>query len=299
MKIYKTTNKFKLLGRKETAFTKALAYILMNDKDAFEIFLKILQLDIPINHKDISVETEIKGKGGRTDIEIKYGNELYIIIEAKIGPNTIKDQHRSYLPRFTDNHSRNNVMCFLTSYPDTYIHIDSNEFMFKCITWYDIIDAFEDLKDNKSIDTKEFLEYIDSDFVKVHQKEVLIQDMGNAEEIRRLEEHRVYRTGVTRGVPSHFAPYFTRGGGVQKIFEIKHIITITPKGIIENIHLQDEYDEWREGLKLVNFDSEDTFFTYYLLSEPKQLKSPILKRFCDFIPNQIPRNFCVPKEKIK
>ncbi|MFR9559143.1 MAG: hypothetical protein SNH66_04995 [Rikenellaceae bacterium] len=124
--------------------------------------------------------------------------------------------------------------------------------------------------------------------------------MGNDEEIRRLKEYRVYRTGVTKGVPTNFAPYFTGGGGgVKIIYEIKHIITITPKGIRENTLLQNKYAEWREGLKFVNFDNEDTFFTYYLLSEPKPVEPSILKNRCDFIPNQIPRNFCISMEKIK
>jgi hypothetical protein len=88
----KVDNVFFLIGNDEVGMTKSLAYMLTHNKNLLKSLMELLVLPIRIDSslfKKIIVAVEVFSSRtraqGRTDIEIRIGNQIYTIIEAKIG----------------------------------------------------------------------------------------------------------------------------------------------------------------------------------------------------------------------
>ena len=66
---------------------------------------------------------------------------------------------------------------------------------------------------------------------------LLVQDIGNNNEIKRFRDFQVYRRDVVFGSPLYFAPYFTKnagqkeGEGICYLSKILGILSLNPKNI--------------------------------------------------------------------
>jgi hypothetical protein len=309
---HKTTySRLDLLGKNEVALSKAFAFLLATDRDCFFRFLRYL--GIPINntisnYKNATVIIERERDEGRTDIEISQANKYHIIIECKVGKGRVTKQREQYLTAFNNN-ARYKLLCILTQERDTNKQI-KKDVTIRNTSWLEIIDLYNN-KDflNKPI-VSEFLKFATKNYKMRELKEILIQDMGDETEIKRFNEHRIYRRDQTFGTPIYFAPYFSRGSGrtegITKLSKILGILTFKPDDI-ENFRSDLEsfsddkniVDTWMNGICLGN-DNKNTIYTYYFLDEPLTFKNPLKKdggrekgRGKNWIAAMIPPNRCV------
>lgn len=145
------------------------------------------------------------------------------------------------------------------------------------------------------------------------QKEVLIQDLSERDEIKRYKESFIYRRDVTFGSPLYFAPYFTRAAGetegITQISKILGVLTINPQDIgsfkDELLVYADSDNElvekWLAGVAPIKSKESATF---YFLAHPVELNRPLLKdggkekgRGKGWIAAMIPKNRCVTFEE--
>jgi len=85
----KATNVFALIGSLETGLTKSLGFMFVHNKELLRRFLKLLVYQRKSSQwlKMMEVEVEVPDQHGRTDIELKIGNYLCLILEGKVGGN--------------------------------------------------------------------------------------------------------------------------------------------------------------------------------------------------------------------
>ncbi|MFQ5754309.1 MAG: hypothetical protein ACE5HI_20175 [bacterium] len=149
------------------------------------------------------------------------------------------------------------------------------------------------------------------------QKEILVQDLGDTNEIKRFREFQVYRRDVISGSPLYFSPYFTRsanqseGEGLSYLSKILGILTVSPKDVL---NFKDDLskfagdpslvEKWITGVNLDKEKENDKTFTYFFLAEPLRLNVPLIKdgtnkkgRGKNWIAAMIPKNRCVTFEE--
>ncbi len=316
-KNYKSTtlNRFDLLGNDEIGLSKAFAYLLSIEPNILYRFLRDIGIFInqtESNYLNTTIEIERKREEGRTDIEIKQHGKFHVIIECKVGKNRINKQRTQYLESF-DNEPQK-VLCFITQEHDCNREV-SNDIDIFYRGWLDIIDFVGSKDFERSEIIKEFVGYATRGFKMRDQKEVLIQDLSDPDEIDRYINCRVYRRDVTFGSPLYFAPYFTRkasrdeGEGVCYLSKVLGVLTVRSEELssfkdellIYSGNDSEQVSRWLSG---VDQNSTKDPYTYYFLAEPVKLNKPLLKdggnkkgRGKGWIAAMIPKNRCVTFEE--
>lgn len=304
---------FDLLGNDETALAKAFSFILANDSNSLFTFLQFLGIKIKNtknNLKNISIIIEKKRSEGRTDIEIRDNSKFHVIIECKINKNRVKEQRTQYLTSFDKNNNQN-ILCFITQERDANKQLLQKEnIKIINLSWLDIIELLNNKFLIQCDIVKEFLRFSLRNYKMNTLKEVLIQDLSDATEMKRFKNYHIYKRDETFGTPLYFAPYFTKkanqeeGEGISYISKVLGVLTLNPKDIDL---LEDDLNQfsndvklisaWKEGVKLGLTQNEDHIFTYYFLKEPVKISKPLLKdggiqkgRGKDWIAAAIPKN---------
>lgn len=236
---------------KETNLSKILAYLISKDERALRSFLNLLDIKLEKKHsktllKNASVliensytknelNTEAR-KGGRTDIEIKIENpDIFIIVECKVNNNkaTLK-QYELYKPiyrmqkKVIEGHDK--YFVYLSHQSGINIVDDNNNINVIDITWRDVINVFSNISDSsEQTELQAFINYYERRYGMSNQKEILVQDLSDQNEVERLQ-NCVYKRGKVNGSPLYFAPYFTRSHegekeGITQFSKILGIIT--------------------------------------------------------------------------
>ena len=308
---------FDLLGNDETALSKAFAFVLGKEKDAFKDFLKFIGVSKRItdsSFRQVSITTEYSRNEGRTDIEIEIGSEIHIIIEAKVRKNRVRQQRTQYLTAFNES-AKEKVLVFLTQERDSNKQI-ADDVKIINTSWLDVTGLYDQKKfiDNELV--FQFLRYVSKNYKMNEQKEILIQDLSDKTELERYRQHNLYRRDQTFGTPLYFAPYFTRsanqseGEGISYLSKILGVLTLVPNEIdnyeIDLRRFKNEneiVDKWIKGVKLNSTEITDTL-TYYFLDEPVTINDNLLKdggnkkgRGKNWIAAMIPKNRCVTFEE--
>ena len=281
-------NRFDLLGNDEKALSKAFAFLIASEHEALFDFLRYLGIKIRYtkeNFKNISIATEYKRNEGRIDIEIKHSNWFQIFIESKVRKNKVIQQRTQYLMSFVPNIPEK-FLCFITQ------ERDHNKQKAEGITihylgWEDINLMFDSKYWLTKPLMKEYLSFSIKNYNMKYQKEILIQDLSEPNEIKRFKDYNVYRRPETLGSPLYFAPHFTNyanqeeGVGIPYLSKILGILTLKAsdienfetdlKNFTDNASL---VNDWIEGVKLGN-DSE--ILTYFFLDKPLRLNKNLQK----------------------
>jgi len=305
-------NTFDLLGVNEVGLSKAFAYILGREPTALYQFLHHIGIstkNTSANFKDTSIETERVRNEGRTDIEIRQKGKFHVIIECKVHSNKVQSQRTQYLKSFSNDPKK--ILCFITQQNDFKKQITETIAILN-LGWMDIANLFDNKQFQHNSLIKNFLSFAMKGFKMREQKEILIQDLGNAKEIKRFRNFQVYRRDVIFGSPLYFSPYFTRnsrqpeGEGISYLSKILGILTLSPKEIenftddLNNFTNKPELvKKWIAGIK-IDSSEKNKIFTYFFLEEPLKLNSPLQKdgtnkkgRGKDWIAAMIPKNRCV------
>tara|TARA_B100001059_G_scaffold213111_1_gene228715 strand:- start:335 stop:1327 length:993 start_codon:yes stop_codon:yes gene_type:complete len=308
---------FDLLGNDETALSKAFAFVLGKEKDAFKGFLKFIGVTKRItdsSFRQVSIKTEKRRNEGRTDIEIEIGNETHIIIEAKIRKNRVRQQRTQYLTAFNET-AKEKVLVFLTQERDSNKQVAEDVKIINT-SWLDLTGLYDQKKfiDNELV--FQFLRYVSKNYKMNEQKEILIQDLSDKTELERYRQYNLYRRDQTFGTPLYFAPYFTRsasqpeGEGISYLSKILGVLTLIPKEIdnyeIDLRRFKNDnkiVDKWIKGVKLNSAEITEAL-TYYFLDEPVTINNNLLKdggnkkgRGKNWIAAMIPKNRCVTFEE--
>jgi len=307
---------FDLLGTNEVGLSKAFAYVLSNSPEALYRFLQFVGIKIK-NTKQNYCKTQIiieqKRDEGRTDIEIMQSKKYHVIIESKVSNNKIKEQRTQYLNSFDDAPQK--LICFITQTNDYKKQVLEN-ISIQNIGWIEIANLYDSKEFYDNSLTKNFLRFLLRGYKMRNQKEILIQDLSDDDEMKRYRQYQVYRRNIIYGSPLYFAPYFTRnakqpeGEGISFLSKVLGILSLKPKEInnykddlltFANRN-KDIVNKWLNG---VNIDSQsDETFTYFFLDKPVILKKPLLKdgtrkkgRGKNWIAAMIPPNRCVTFEE--
>lgn len=308
-------NFFYLFGNKETGLTKAFAYILSANQLLLFSFLRELGIHISNterNFSNIEISIERKRIEGRTDIELLYKNKFHVIIEAKVGNNKVLQQKTQYLSSFEDVPQK--VLCFISQINE-YRKIDTKEINIKNLNWLQIDSFIDEKKYLDDILVRNFQLYLRRFFKMKAQKEILVQDLSNQNDMKIYKNFDVYRQAVIFGSPLYFAPYFTKpsnqpeGEGIAYISKVLGIISCKTKDLpafkedLLNFCENDKnkVDKWLKGISLFNDNNESTFF---FLDDKVKLPKNLLKdgtrgkgRGIDWIAAKIPKNRCVSFEE--
>lgn len=319
-------NIFDLLGYNENSLSKVFAYLLSNNRSFFYNFLKRTGLNIrnsKSNYQEVKIEIQKKRKEGITDIEI-FGRidnykKYHIIIECKIKKNKVVDQREQYLNSFNCLEDSSNLLVFITTDLEVFklnLSLTKNIKIYK-LTWLDVFSEIYSSKlknDKLIIDIKKYIEggYNMNNYI----KEILVQDLGNATEIKRFLEYNVYRRPESAGNPLYFAPYFTRGNyeyeGIKYVSKILGVLTIPTNSkidVIDDLNSFIKFSEldehnkkklvakWILGIKLENnIDKKSDFKeqTYYFLDDsitlPGICRKKELNKSKGWIGGAIPKN---------
>lgn len=307
-------NRFDLLGTDETALSKAFAFILGTEPSVLFKFIHFLGVkckNTKSNYINTSVEIEKFRKEGRTDIEIRQPGKYHVIIESKIRKNKVTAQRTQYLSSFEKEKQK--ILCFITQEHDFQKQVD-DDIVIHNLGWFDILNLFNSKEFISNQLINEFNNFSIRGFKMKDQKEILIQDLGKRNEIKKFRDYQIYRRNVTFGSPLYFSPYFTRnanqpeGEGISYLSKILGILTISPKDITnfkEDLHYfsdnnTDLVDKWINGVKLDYESKVDEKFTYFFLDEPLKLTVQLKKdgtnkkgRGKNWIAAMIPQNRCV------
>jgi hypothetical protein len=306
-------NRFDLLGYDETGLSKAFAYLLAVEPSILYRFLRDIGIKVQntqANLNKTTIDIERKRQEGRTDIEIRQHRKFHVIVECKVRSNRIKNQRIQYLSSFENEPQK--VLCFITQERDCNLEVNPDIGIYYR-GWLDIIDLVESRDFERSEIIREFINYATKGFKMRDQKEVLVQDVSNPDEITRFKENNIYRRDVTFGSPLYFAPYFTRAAnetkGITYLSKVLGVITALPNDIES---FKDELLEfankdkklvakWLAGIETQKLAEPNT---YYFLADPVQLDKPLLKdggrekgRGKGWIAAMIPRNRCVTFEE--
>ncbi len=308
---YSILNRFSLLGKNEVALSKGFAFLIGKEREALFILLRRLGIRIKNteqNFRKIFIEVERKRDRNRTDIEITYPNQFHIIIECKVKKGKVTEQRTQYIRDF-DHDCPQNILCFITQERDSIKQNIDNVDVFY-LGWLEIINLYTSRKLHSIPLIKEFSQYALRTYNMNEQKEILIQDLSDPQEMDRYKSFNVYRRNETFGIPLYFAPHFTRnanqpeGIGISYLSKVLGTLTMRPNeanNVFTELAKFSENENlrklWAEGVKL---DKEDRIYTYYFLDDPIKLNKPLKKdpgiekgRGKNWIAAAIPPNRCV------
>lgn len=306
-------NRFDLLGYGETGLSKAFAYLLSVEPPILYRFLRDIGIKIQNSQANLNkttIDIERKRRQGRTDIEIRQHGKFHVIVECKVRRNRIKTQRSQYLSCFEDDPQK--ALCFITQERDCNLEVNPNVGIYYR-GWLDIFGLIESRDFKRSEIIREFVNYATKGFKMRDQKEVLVQDVSNKDEIKRYKENNIYRRNETFGSPLYFAPYFTKAAsekvGITSLSKVLGVITARSDDIKS---FKDELLEFankdnklvRKWLAGIETKKSTETNTYYFLADPVQLDKPLLKdggrekgRGKGWIAAHIPRNRCVTFEE--
>lgn len=126
--------------------------------------------------------------------------------------------------------------------------------------------------------------------MKICVKEILVQDVGDKEQIINFKENYLYRRPKPAIYPLYFAPYFTKKSeekqGISFISKVLGVLTIKPE-LTDKIEKKlEEFAtkdgeihkeliiKWKKGLEKENKNKE---LTFYFLDKPIKLKKTVYK----------------------
>lgn len=306
-------NRFDILGTGETALAKALAYLLGVNRRFYYDFLKECGINARCtikNYQQVSIEIERVRTEGRTDIELIHSGEYHVIVECKVGANRLKGQRCQYLKSFK-NEPQTSLVFLTQEYDSNREILDTTQV--RHLGWRDVIGLAENKVHFGNEIVAEFVNFANREFRMANRKEILVQDLSDPTELNRFERNCVYKRDPVFGSPLYFAPYFTRTSGrvegISQLAKVLGVLTMKPtefETLSDSVKAFSDGDEklfekWKDGIESV---AEDTKFTFYFLSEPVQLVSPLLKdagiekgRGKDWVAGMIPKNRCVTFEE--
>ncbi|GAB1442911.1 hypothetical protein MASR2M39_17470 [Ignavibacteriales bacterium] len=309
---------YDLLGNNEMALSQAFAHLLASDEESFKCFFrdilgeKYLKKNT-FENAEIGLEKHSRDDG-RTDIEIK-SEHYHVIIEIKIKNNPITGQISQYLKRF-DEDAKSNHFVGISNIPSLLPTFHEN-IKFHNISWMGIFQKFQLIKEpatqlNPSLKEPatllhQFVLFFERNYFKMQQKEILVQDLANQNQIKLLDDSLIYKRDKVVGIPLYYAPYFTQGSGIEpgisrlyRVLAVFYAKTDEENWLIQtydylekNVELknvkEDILNKWKAGLKTI--ESSGTGFNFYFLDEPVTLPFRVLKG--NKIMNQIPKNYSI------
>lgn len=306
-------NQFDLLGSDEIGLSKAFAFLIGKEPTVLYEFLHkvgIATKNTKSNFNLTSIEVEKSRSEGRTDIEIRQRKKFHVIVESKVGNNKVITQRTQYLSSFDKNSSDKKVLCFITGINDFNKELVQDIDIYN-MSWLEIGDMLECKKFVNIPLVQDFLSFIKKGYKMREQKEILVQDLGDLEEIDKYKKHQVYRRDVVFGSPLYFAPYFTRNSGeaegISCLSRIVGILSLNPRDI-ENYNDelckfcpdQSVIKKWKRAVKKDAKNPDDKKYTYFFLDAPLELDVSLRKdggnkkgRGKNWIAAMIPRNRCV------
>ena len=277
---------FELLPTRETSLSAIFAFLLAKCPRVFKLFLKALlgQARLRVAPSDAEIWIERKYEHARTDIEIISLPHYHVVIECKVGAAKIKEQRTKYIPCFHQR-TRYKVLCFLTQERDT-AQLAHQGVLVRHLSRADILTMLDDKKVRDIPLVSDFVRFFNRRYGMLGVKEILIQDLGEKEEIKRFEEFYLYRRDETYGTPLYFAPYFTKRTGrpgIRFIAKVLGVLTMRAEDaeqFIEDINrfaedTPDLTDKWLKGIRME--EDRERLYTWYFLSKPLALKKPLLK----------------------
>jgi len=235
----KVDNVFSLIGSDENAVTKAFAFILDHDRHILRSFLKMLGLKY-LSEKDLKcTQVEIQvitiGRKEITDLEIRFPDAFYVIVESKIGGRRPEaEQLRKYAERLNLMKNQEKRLVLLTENDESnwYSHcfdskgkfcgLDKEEYLL--LEWDEVNDMIFQhlLRSSKNALSKMVIEYLDGIFM---PEEILVVAVTSSQEFEILQKHHFYRFPVEGQFPKkralYLAIYYKGIEHLAKIIEYK------------------------------------------------------------------------------
>ena len=276
---------FELLPTKETSLSAIFAFLLAKCPQVLKLFLKAL-LEKPrlkVDPSSAEIWVEKRYEHARTDIEI-ISPHYHVIVECKVGTAKVKEQRTKYVSCF-DRRAKYKALCFLTQERDT-AQLAHEGVLVRHLCWADILVMLDDKKVRSNPLVMDFVRFFNRRYGMFGIKEILIQDLGREEEIKRFEKSYLYRRDETYGTPLYFAPYFTKQTGkrgIGFITKVLGVLTMRARDVeqfVEDItrfaeNTPDLTDKWLKGIRMEK--DKERLYTWYFLSKPLKLRKPLLK----------------------
>ena len=315
--------------KKETNLSKIIAYLVSKHSTVFEKFLEAIDIKLESSRDDclksavIEIEKSFKKeksgqyKRGRTDIEIEFADnnkKYYIIVECKVSSNkATSEQYINYQDLLLKKNAHQKYFVFLTHQSGINLLEKNTDIKVIDLNWRKLISDFSSIEVFSSTETEaelnDFLNYYERRYGMSNQKEILVQDLSETDQIEKYK-YGLYRRDKVKGSPLYFAPYFTNktdDPGLGSISKILGIITTqniewqnvkpTCERFLENAsYKKDEkkrhLERWE---KAVNSKDEtlkkDIEATYYFLDDMTPIQ-PRLKKGGKLL-SQIPKNYTI------
>jgi len=315
--------------KKETNLSKIIAYLVSKHSTVFEKFLEAIDIKLESNPEDclkaavIEIEKSFKKeksgqyKRGRTDIEIEFtdnNKKYYIIVECKVSSNkATSEQYINYQHLLLKKNAHQKYFVFLTHQSGINLLEKNTDIKVIDLNWRKLISDFSSIEVFPSTESEaelnDFLNYYERRYGMSNQKEILVQDLSEPNQIEKYK-YGLYRRDKVKGSPLYFAPYFTNktdDPGLGSISKILGIITTqniewqnvkpTCERFLENAsYKKDEkkrhLERWE---KAVNSKDEtlkkDIEATYYFLDDMTPIQ-PRLKKGGKLL-SQIPKNYTI------
>lgn len=315
--------------KKETNLSKIIAYLVSKHSTVFEKFLEAIDIKLESNRDDClktavieiekSFEKEKSGqyKRGRTDIEIEFtdnNKKYYIIVECKVSSNkATSEQYINYQHLLMKKNAHQKYFVFLTHQSGINLLEKNTDIKVIDLNWRKLISDFSSIEVFSSTETEaelnDFLNYYERRYGMSNQKEILVQDLSETDQIVKYK-YGLYRRDKVKGSPLYFAPYFTNktdDPGLGSISKILGIITTqniewqnvkpTCERFLENAsYKKDEkkrhLERWEKAVNSKDDTlKKDTEATYYFLDDMTPIQ-PRLKKGGKLL-SQIPKNYTI------
>ena len=312
--------------KKETNLSKIIAYLVSKHSTVFEKFLEAIDIKLESSRDDClksavieiekSFKKEISGqyKRGRTDIEIEFtdnNKKYYIIVECKVSSNkATSEQYINYQHLLLKKNAHQKYFVFLTHQSGINLLEKNTDIKVIDLNWRKLISYFSSIEVFSSTETEaelnDFLNYYERRYGMSNQKEILVQDLSEADQVEKYK-YGLYRRDKVKGSPLYFAPYFTNktdDPGLGSISKILGIITIqnikwenvkpTCERFLENASYktdekQRHLERWKKAVEFKDDTlKKDIEATYYFLDDITPIQ-PRLKKGGKLL-SQIPKN---------
>ena len=315
--------------KKETNLSKIIAYLVSKHSTVFEKFLEAIDIKLESSRDDclksavIEIEKSFKKeksgqyKRGRTDIEIEFADnnkKYYIIVECKVSSNkATSEQYINYQDLLLKKNAHQKYFVFLTHQSGINLLEKNTNIKVIDLNWRKLMSDFSSIEVFSSTETEaelnDFLNYYERRYGMSNQKEILVQDLSETDQIEKYK-YGLYRRDKVKGSPLYFAPYFTNktdDPGLGSISKILGIITTqniewqnvkpTCERFLENAsYKKDEknrhLERWERAVNSKDDTlKKDTEATYYFLDDMTPIQ-PRLKKGGKLV-SQIPKNYTI------
>jgi len=315
--------------KKETNLSKIIAYLVSKHSTVFEKFLEAIDIKLESSRDDclksavIEIEKSFKKeksgqyKRGRTDIEIEFADnnkKYYIIVECKVSSNkATSEQYINYQDLLLKKNAHQKYFVFLTHQSGINLLEKNTDIKVIDLNWRKLISYFSSIEVFSSTETEaelnDFLNYYERRYGMSNQKEILVQDLSEADQVEKYK-YGLYRRDKVKGSPLYFAPYFTNktdDPGLGSISKILGIITIqnikwenvkpTCERFLENASYktdekQRHLERWKKAVEFKDDTlKKDIEATYYFLDDMTPIQ-PRLKKGGKLL-SQIPKNYTI------